>query len=100
MKKIFKVSHLTNFFNHIDVFAEDIPARVQTDGPAFYPLAIKAKLGEAFEHKVLLCTANAVQQSYRGINHRYYSRLGFGKLEATQRYYPAFDEVCNCLKPR
>lgn len=80
--------------------AEGIPERVQTDGLASYPRAIEEELGEEVKHEVLPCTANAVEQSHRGIKHRYYPMLGFGEFEAAQRFCQAFDEVRNFLRPR
>jgi transposase-like protein len=48
---------------------------------------------------VLPCTAKAVEQSHRGIQHRYYPMLGFGVFESAQRFCQAFDEVHNFLRP-
>lgn len=88
------------FFARARKISDDVPELVQTDGLAFYPRAIKEELGEAVEHKVLPCTANAVEQSHRGIKHRYYPMMGFGEFDAAQRFCQAFDEVRNFLRPR
>ncbi len=52
------------------------------------------------EHEVRPCTANPVEQSHRGVKHRYYPTLGFGEFEAAQRFCLAVDEVNNFLRPR
>ncbi len=88
------------FFARARKITDEIPERVQTDGLASYPRAIEAKLGEQVEHEVLPCTANAVEQSHRGIKQRYYPMMGFGEFEAAQRFCQAFDEVRNFLRPR
>jgi putative transposase len=77
------------------------PEKVATDGLASYPRAIKEELGKDVEHEIRPCTANPVEQSHRGIKHRYYHpTLGFGEFEAAQRFCQAVDEVRNFLRPR
>jgi putative transposase len=76
------------------------PEKVATDGLASYPRAIKEELGKDVEHEIRPCTANPVEQSHRGIKHRYYPTLGFGAFEAAQRFCQAVDEVRNFLRPR
>ena len=88
------------FFARARTIAEDIPERVQTDGLASYPRAVEEELGEEVKHEVLPCTANAVEQSHRGIKHRYFPMMGFGEFEAAQRFCQAFDEVRNFLRHR
>ena len=44
-------------------------------------------------------TAN-LEQSHRGIKHRYYPTLGFGEFEAAQRFCQVVDEVNNFGRPR
>ena len=58
----------------------NIPDKVATDGLASYPRAIEEELGEDVEHEVRSCNANPVEQSHRGIKHRYYPTLGFGEF--------------------
>ena len=41
-----------------------------------------------------------MEQSHRGIKHRYYPTLGFGEFEAAQRFCQVVDEVKNFLRPR
>ena len=41
-----------------------------------------------------------MEQSHRGIKHRYYPTLGFGEFEAAQRFCQAVDEVNNFLRPK
>lgn len=88
------------FFASARKMADEILERVQTDGLASYPRAVEEELGEAVEHEVLPYTANAVEQSHRGIKQRYYPMMGFGEFEAAQRFYQAFDEVRNFLRAR
>lgn len=88
------------FFARTREIADVIPERVQSDGLASYPRAIKEELGEAVEHQVLPCSANAIEQSHRGIKHRYYPMMGFGEFEAAQRFCQAFDEVRHFLRAR
>ena len=79
---------------------DNIPDKVATDGLASYPRAIEEELGQDIEHEVRPCTANPVEQSHRGIKHRYYPTLGFGEFEAAQRFCQAVDKVGNFLRPR
>ena len=65
-----------------------------------YPHTIEEVLGDDVEHEVLLYTANPIEQSHRGIKHRYYPMLGFGEFETAQRFCQAFDEVRNFLRPQ
>ena len=88
------------FFARAKEMIEITPDKVQTDGLASYPCAVKEELGEAVEHQVLPCTANAIEQSHRSIKHRYYPMLGFGEFDAAQRFCQAFDEVHRFLRPR
>jgi putative transposase len=78
----------------------DSPEQVATDGLASYPRTIEEELGEGVEHEVRPCTANPVEQSHRGIKHRYYPTLGFGEFESAQRFCKAVDEEGNFLRPR
>jgi len=80
--------------------SDNIPDKVATDGLASYPRAVEEELGEDVEHEVRPCTANPVEQSHRGIKHRYYPTLGFGEFEAAQRFCLAVDEVRSFLRPR
>jgi transposase-like protein len=88
------------FFARAIEIGENIPERVQTDGLASYPRAIEEELGKEVKHKVLPCTANEIEQSHRGIKHRYYPMMGFGEFDAAQRFCQAFDEVRHFLRPR
>ena len=88
------------FFARAREISDDIPERVQTDGLASYPRAIEEELGEEVEHEVLPCTANAVEQSHRRIKNRHYPMMGFGEFDEANRYFQAFDEVRNFLRPR
>lgn len=63
-------------------------------------MSFQKELGEDVEHEVRPCTANPVEQSHRGIKHRYYPTLGFREFEAAQRFCQAVDEVGNFLRPR
>lgn len=56
-----------SFFARAREISDDFPERVQTDGLTSYPRTIKEELGEDVKHKVLLCTANPIEQSHRGI---------------------------------
>ena len=53
------------FFARAKEMIEINPDIVQTDGLASYPRAVKEELGEAVEHQVLPCTANAIEQSHQ-----------------------------------
>lgn len=88
------------FFAQAREIAEENPETVQTDGLTSYPRAIAEELGEEVEHQVLPCTANAIEQSHRGIKQRYYPMLGFGEFGAAQRFCRAFDEVRHFLRPQ
>ncbi|MDJ0590633.1 MAG: IS6 family transposase [Pleurocapsa sp. MO_226.B13] len=79
---------------------DNIPNQVATDGLKSYPRAIEEELGKDVEHEVCPCTKNPVEQSHRGIKHRYYPTLGFGEFQAAQRFCLAVDEVKNFLRPR
>ena len=79
---------------------DNIPDRVATDGLKSYPRAIEEELDSDVEHEVRPCTANPVEQSHRGIKHRYYPTLGFGEFQAAERFCLAVDEVNNFLRPR
>lgn len=89
------------FFAEAAEFDEDsIREKVATDGLASYPRAIEEELGSDVEHEVRPCTENPVEQSHRGIKHRYYPTLGFGEFKAARRFCQAVDEVGNFLRPR
>jgi len=88
------------FFAQAVGLHEASPDQVATDGLASYPRAIKEELGKDVNHEVRPCTTNPVEQSHRGIKHRYYPTLGFGEFEAAQRFCQAVDEVGNFLRPR
>lgn len=88
------------FFVRAREIADNLPDRVETDGLASYPRAVAEELGPQVEHEVLPCTENEIEQSHRGIKHRYYPMLGFGEFDAAQRFCQAFDEVHNFLRPR
>ena len=87
------------FFARAREISDAIPERVQTDGLASYPRAIEEELDEEVKHGMLPCTANEVEQSHRGIKHRYYPMMGFGEFDAANRFCQAFDEVRNFLRP-
>ena len=63
-------------------------------------MPFEEELGSKVEHKVRPCTTNPVEQSHRGIKHRYYPTLGFGEFGAAERFCLAVDEVNNFLRPR
>lgn len=88
------------FFARAIENAENSPEQVQTDGLASYPRAIEEELGKEVKHTVLPCTANEIEQSHRGIKHRYYPMMGFGEFDGAQRFCQAFDEVRHFLRPR
>lgn len=88
------------FFAQAVELHEVSPEKVATDGLASYPRAIEEELGGEVNHEVRPCTANPVEQSHRGIKHRYYPTLGFGEFEAAQRFCQAVEEVGNFLRPR
>ena len=88
------------FAQAVGLHDDNIPDKVATDGLGSYPRAIEEELGEEVEHEVRPCTVNPVEQSHRGIKHRYYPTLGFGEFEAAQRFCQAVEEVNNFLRPR
>ena len=88
------------FAQAVGLHSDEIPEKVATDGLNSYPRAIEEELGENVEHEVRTCTANPVEQSHRGIKHRYYPTMGFGEFEAAERFCSAVDEVNNFLRPR
>ena len=94
------ISGAKAFFARAKEITEKVPEYLQTDGLASYPRAVESEFGENVKHEVLSCTANAIEQSHRGIKQRYYPMMGFGEFEAAQRFCQAFDEVRNFVRPR
>ncbi len=86
------------FFAQAYEVAEQPPQRVATDGHRSYPRAIAEELGKGVEHEVRDCRGNPIEQSHRGIKHRYYPMLGFGAFKSAQRFCQAYDEVRNFMR--
>jgi transposase-like protein len=81
------------FFARAREVAEDIPERVETDGLTSYPRAIEEELGEEVEHEVLPCNANVIEQSHRGIKHRYYPMMGFGSFNTARKTLKGYEAM-------
>lgn len=88
------------FFAQAQEAAGHAPARVVSDGHTPYPRAIAEVLGETVVHERRSGFANPIEQEHRGIKQRYYPMLGFGDLNAAQRFCRAFEEVRQFLRPR
>ena len=80
------------FFQQIQAVADVPPERLFTDGLSAYPRAIKEELGTKVTHEVIPCLGNPIEQSHRGIKQRYYPTLGFGAVEAAQRFCQTYEE--------
>lgn len=78
----------------------DPPEKVVTDGLSSYPRAMAETLGSEVEHEVRSCVTNPIEQSHRGVKHRYYPTLGFGKFKSAQSFCRAVDEVRQFFRPR
>ncbi len=70
------------FFAQAYEMAEQPPEQIATDGHRSYPRAIAEELEEGVEHEVRDCRGNPIEQSHRGIKHRYYPMLGFGAFKS------------------
>jgi putative transposase len=88
------------FFRSARAVTESVPERVTTDGPASYPGAIKAELGEAVLHRTNRYWNNHLEQDHRGIKQRTYPMGGCKSVEAAKRFCRVYDEVRNLLRPR
>jgi putative transposase len=88
------------FFAQAHELAEQSPQRVVTDEHTSYPRAIDEELGTDVEHELRGCLGNPIEQSHRGGKQRYYPILGFGVVESAQRFYQAYDEVRNSMRPQ
>ena len=80
LRKKRDMASATAFFEPVLEVAQTPPNRVVTDGLASYPRAISEVLGEAVIHEPESCLDNPLEPDHRGIQHRYYSMLGFRRL--------------------
>jgi putative transposase len=57
-------------------------------------------MGSDVQHRTSKYLNNRLEQDHRGIKQRYYPMRGLGTGEAATRFYCAFDELHNYLRPR
>ena len=88
------------FFRSALSMAGRRPERVTTDGNDSYPRAIREILGSKVEHRNNWFLNRHIERDHRGVKQRYYPMLGFGAFGSAQRFWRAFEELRQYLRPR
>jgi putative transposase len=88
------------FFRSALSMAARRPERVTTDGLDSYPRAIKEVLGSKVEHRDNWFLNRHIERDHRSMKQRYYPMRGFSAFASAQRFWRAFEEVRQYLRPR
>ncbi|GHO41871.1 hypothetical protein KSX_00340 [Ktedonospora formicarum] len=88
------------FFKQALAVVGHTPEQVATDGYASYPRAVRETLGNQVLHRTNKYLNNRLEQDHRGIKQQYYSMCRFGSFTSASRFYSAFDELRDHLRPR
>jgi putative transposase len=78
----------------------DKPLRSTTDRHPAYGKAIRWILGRKVLHRQSQYLNNRIDQDHRPIKQRYYSMLGFGRMESAKRFCSALEELRQYLRIR